>query len=46
MLKDHRGLTQMEYIILAAIVLAVVGLSAWQLAQAIAARLDAYRDSL
>ncbi len=36
----------MEYILLAAIVLTVVGIAAWQLAGAIAARLDAYRSSL
>lgn len=46
MWDDDLGLTIMEYILLAAIVLAVVGSVAWQLAQAIAARLDAYRQQL
>lgn len=46
MWDDDLGLTIMEYILLAAIVLAVVGVAAWQLAQAIAARLDAYRQQL
>lgn len=35
-----------EYVLLAAIVLAVVGAAAWGLARAIAARLDAYRQGL
>lgn len=46
MWKDNSGLSMVEYIILAALVLAVVGASAWQLAKAIAARLDAYRQQL
>ena len=43
---DDGGLTMIEYIILAALILAVVGLAAWQLAGAVAGRLDAYRGQL
>jgi hypothetical protein len=46
MIHKGRGISQVEYIILAAIVLGVVGAVAWQLARAIASKLDAFRSSL
>jgi Flp pilus assembly pilin Flp len=46
MLKNPEGLTLVEYIILAALILVAVGTSAWQLAGAIGGRLDAYRNQL
>jgi len=46
MLKDQRGLTLVEYIIGAALILAVVGSSVWALAGAIAGRLDKFRSQL
>lgn len=46
MLKDRRGLTMVEYIIGAALILAVVGTSVWALTDAIAERLDEFRSQL
>jgi len=46
MLQDDAGLSMVEYVILAALILAVVGAAAWQLAGAIAGRLADYRDQL
>jgi len=46
MLKDQRGLTLVEYIIGAALILAVVGASVWALTGAIAGRLDEFRSQL
>ena len=46
MLKDQRGLTLVEYIIGAALILAVVGTSLWALTTAVAQRLDEFRGQL
>jgi Flp pilus assembly pilin Flp len=46
MVRDDAGLTLVEYIVLGALILAIVGLAAWQLAGSIAQRLDAYRNQL
>jgi hypothetical protein len=46
MIHKGRGISQVEYIILATIVLGVVGAVAWQLGRAIASKLDAFRSSL
>jgi|GEM_PF-5188660 len=46
MIEQNHGLTQVEYIVLAAIVLGVVGVAAWQLQKAIAQKLDEFRNSL
>jgi len=37
-LKDRRGVTAIEYIVIGAIILIVVGTALWQLAGSIAAR--------
>lgn len=46
MLKDKRGLTLVEYIVAAALILAIVGSSVWALTGAIAGRLDEFRSQL
>jgi ABC-type nitrate/sulfonate/bicarbonate transport system permease component len=46
MIHEGKGISQVEYIILATIILGVVGAVAWQLARAIASKLDSFRSSL
>jgi Flp pilus assembly pilin Flp len=45
-LCDRNGLSMVEYILGGALVLAVVGMAIWNLAGAIAARFEAFNDSL
>ena len=45
-LKDGRGVTAIEYIVVGAIVLIVVGASIWQVAGSIADRFTDFNNSL
>lgn len=45
-LRDTRGLTAIEYIIVGAISLIVIGAALWQLAGSIAVRLNGLNDAL
>ncbi len=46
MAQDQTGLSMIEYIVLGALIMATVGLAAWQLVGAIAHRFDAYRSQM
>jgi Flp pilus assembly pilin Flp len=46
MARDQNGLSMVEYIVLGALIMAVVGAATWQLAGAIAQRFDDYQDQM
>lgn len=45
-LRDDRGITAVEYIVIGAISLIVIGTAIWQLAGSIAARLNNFNGTL
>ncbi len=45
-LSDRRGITAIEYIVIGAISLIVIGAAIWQLAGSIAGRLNAFNNAL
>lgn len=46
MVRDQTGLSMVEYVVLASLILAVVGVAVWQLAGSIADRFNTYHAQL